>query len=224
MALKILLVEDHLMIADAYIEILSNSSYISCANIIRCLDLQTAYDAIVGCDPSEAFDLVFLDYSVPVYQEKNMNNGLDLGVFIREQMPDAKIIMITGFADSIKLNDVIKKISPNGFAIKTDMEKGVLEELVDAVLGGKTYYSPQVYKSIGHPLLLQGVLDSIDQKIIVLLSQGLQITSIASLISMSIDTIKKRKAKIKEALSMPQANDELILKKCRDEGLIPNFF
>lgn len=221
MDLNVLFIEDHEMMIRGYKSILSFNEYNFNITSQQAITCKAAYDIITNPVNKALFTIIFLDYSIKeAYPEKNIFGGLEIGVLIRQNMPEAKIIMITSFTDSITLFEVVKKFQPNGLMIKTDYDPDCLPEIIKLILDGETYYSPEVKESIKQPLLTSGLLDKIDKEIILLIAQGLQISSIANKLNMSDDTIKKRKSKIKDLLGLIKGNDEDILRECRALGLI----
>ncbi len=220
MEVKILIIEDHSSMIEGYKNILSLNKEGYTFQFFDASNCESAYYIITNPENNSFFDVVFLDHSLQSFQEKNMYSGKDLGSLIRQYMPTTKIIMLTSFTDSITLFEVVKKFQPNGLLIKSDFEAPVLLEALTKVLAGETYYSPQAAQSIKEPLFAKGFLDSIDREIIVLIAQGLQISSIAKRLNIADDTIKKRKSKIKDLLGIEKGGDEDILRECRALGLL----
>lgn len=219
MMLKLLMVDDHPGMIEGYKAMLSLSKEheISFTEAYNC---EEAYSIITEEGNSHAFDLVFLDYSIPGFAKQKIENGEDLGVLIRKRIPGAKIIMLTAHFDAIRLFNVVKKIQPDGLLVKSDYRPPHLLEAFQRVLDGETYYTPIVSEKIRQPLFSHGLLDSMDRDIITLLADGFQIKTIAMKMNVSEDTIKKRKSKIKDLLGIEKGNDEDILKECRALGLL----
>jgi DNA-binding NarL/FixJ family response regulator len=214
------MIDDHPGMIEGYKAMLSlnKSQYI--IETKEAYTCEEAYNIIVDPSNVEAFDLVFLDYSIPEFQEEKIYNGVDLGVLIRKHMPNTNIIMLTAHFDAIRLYNVIKKIEPNGLLVKSDYKPPQLIDAFEKVLSGEIYYTPIVIEKIKQPLFTQGLLDTIDREIITLLAEGFQIKTIANKMNVSEDTIKKRKSKIKDLLGIEKGGDEDILKACRAIGLL----
>lgn len=219
MMLRLLMIDDHPGMIEGYKAMLSiNKEYkIEFTEAYNC---EEAYSIITNPKNTNAFDLIFLDYSIPGFPEQKIENGQDLGVLIRKHIPEAKIIMLTAHFDAIRLFSVVKKIHPNGLLVKSDYKPPHLLDAFEKVLHGETYYTPIVFEKIKQPLFSQGLLDSLDRDIITLLADGFQIKTIAFKMNVSEDTIKKRKSKIKDLLGIEKGNDEDILKECRALGLL----
>ena len=220
MELDVLIIENEEMMVEGYKTMFNHNKEIYNVTITEAHNCENAYKLITNLETNSKYHVVLLDYSLPAFIEKKVFNGLDLGILIREFMPNAKIIMITSHFDSIKLFDIVKKIQPNGLLIKHDYRPTMLINIVETVLNNETYYSPEAKENIKQPLLTSGALDKVDKEIILLIAQGLQISSIANKLNMSDDTIKKRKSKIKDLLGILKGSDEDILRECRALGLL----
>lgn len=219
MLVKILMVDDHQMMIEGYKSVLSlNDKYTVESTAAN--NCETAYKIITNPSNLNVFDLVFLDYSLPPYPEQNIYSGEDLALLVRKYMPNTKIIMLTTHSDAIKLFTIVKKVQPNALVVKSDFQPEQLIEILNKVLEGFTYYSELVHERIKERLLSQGLLDRIDRQIIVLISEGFLIKSIATQLNVSEDTVKKRKSKIKDLLGIEKGSDEDILKECRLLGLL----
>jgi DNA-binding NarL/FixJ family response regulator len=220
MIVKILMVDDHQLMIEGYKAMLALNKEQHTVEVTTANTCEEAYNIISDAKNTNYFDLVFLDYSIPSYPEKKILNGEDLGILIRKQMPNTKIIMLTAHFDAIRLYNVVKKINPNGLLIKSDFKPPQLLEAFESVLRGELYMTSTAKEKLREPLFTQGLLDSEDRKIIELLAEGLQIKSIADKMNVSEDKIKKRKSKIKDLLGIEKGSDEDILRECRALGLL----
>lgn len=220
MIVKILMVDDHPGMIEGYKAMLSLNKDGHSIETTTAYNCKEAFAIITNPNYTSAFDIVFLDYSIPGFPEEKVHNGEDLGVLIRKYMPHTKILMVTAHFDSIRLYNVVKRIQPNGLLVKSDYKPPHLLDAFEKILTGETYYSPIIKEKVKTPLFTQGFLDSLDREIITLLAEGFQIKTIASKMNVSEDTIKKRKSKIKDLLGIEKGSDEDILKECRALGLL----
>jgi len=220
MIVRILMIDDHPGMIEGYKAMLSLNKVQHNIEAISAFNCEEAYNLIINPANSSAFDLVFLDYSIPEFPEQKIYNGEDLGVLIRKHLPNTKIIILTAHFDAIRLYNVVKKIQPNGLLVKSDYKPPHLLDAFEKVLAGETYYTPIVLEKLKEPLFTKGFLDSLDREILVLLAEGFQIKTIATKMIVSEDTIKKRKSKIKDLLGIGKGSDEDILRECRALGLL----
>ena len=100
---NILIVDDHPFIIEGYKNAITRynpSEYEFC--ITQAKDWESAYKIIT--DPNTAaFDIAFLDISMPPYEEKSMHSGEDLAKLIGEYMPNCKIILLTMYTELLKI-------------------------------------------------------------------------------------------------------------------------
>jgi DNA-binding NarL/FixJ family response regulator len=219
MLVNVLIVDDHQLMISGYKSVLSFNTNFQITTT-EAYDCKSAYEIITNPANSSAFELVFLDYSLPPYPEQKIQSGEDLAVLIRKFMPNTKIIMLTAHFDAIKLYNIVKRAQPNGLLVKSDFQPPQLIEVFNTVMQGNLFYSPLVSERIKERLLAQGLLDKIDQQIIVLLSEGFKNNSIATKLNISTSAIEKRKATIKDFLGIDKGTDEDILVFSRQLGLI----
>jgi DNA-binding NarL/FixJ family response regulator len=220
MIVKILMIDDHQTMIEGYKSILSLNKQgckIETTDVNNC---ESAYAIITNTSNPISFDIVFLDYSMPPYPEQNLFTGEDVAILIRKHLPNSKIILITAHFDSFKIHSIIKKANPEGLLVKSDFQPQELLQAFEKIINGNTYYSKTITESLKESILSQGQLDSIDIQIITLISQGYKTKTIAEKMTISQDTVKKRKAKIKAVLAIDKGNDEDIVIECRKLGYI----
>lgn len=218
MKVKVLIVDDHPGMIEGYKAMLMLNKDKFTIEFTVAYNCEEAYHLI--CNDTNKFDLIFLDYSLPAFTEQKILNGQDLGVLVRRKIPTTKILMLTAHFDSIRLYNVVKKIQPDGLLIKSDFKPLELIDAFERIMQGEIIYSPLVKDILKQPLFTEGLLDSLDRDILVLLSEGFQIRTVAQKMNVSEDTVKKRKSKIKDLLGIIKGTDEDILKECRVLGLL----
>ena len=220
MSSKILIVEDHQTTIHAYMNILSSINAKYNFEFTEAYCCKTAFKAIEEREATSYFDVIFLDFSLPAYEDKKLYDGLDLGLHIKKRMPKAKIIMITGFGNSIQLSEVAVKLKPAGLIVKSDLRAHQLINIFEKVWRGDTYFSPIAFEKTREKLFVSGALNTLDRKIISLIALCLHNKSIAQKLSVSESTVDKRKNRIKVILSIEKGTDEDIVKVCREIGLL----
>ncbi len=84
MLARILIVDDEKLLADSLAAILKTQSH----------DVQVAYDGVEGYQAATSFrpDLILSDVAMP------NRDGVEMAMMIRQTMPDAKILLISGQA------------------------------------------------------------------------------------------------------------------------------
>ena len=107
MEVQVLMVDDHPPIIEGYRSILAYNSFGYILNTTAAHSCEAAYNAIFQAN--RPFDIVFLDLTLPLYSEKNINTGADLIPIVRKQHPNAKIVILTSHSESIVLYEIIKE-------------------------------------------------------------------------------------------------------------------
>lgn len=87
------------------------------------------------------FDIVFLDISMFVYDEKEIFLGEDLVKLILEYMLNCKIILLIMYIELLKIKMIICIINLNGLIIKNDLIFDELFFVFDKVIKNEKYYS-----------------------------------------------------------------------------------
>jgi two-component system NarL family response regulator len=158
-------------------------------------------------------DLVLLDIKMPG------GSGLDMIAPLRETVPCIKILMLSAFLDPFTVqqvvgNDVdgyVEKISP----------LSVLQEAVHCVRQGGSYFSPgflALQKTLlNTPEAFHKILSVREQKLLQLLSLGLNDAEIADKNGISVHTVVTSRKRIRGKLNLH--SDRALLSYARRWGL-----
>ncbi|CAM3673087.1 response regulator receiver protein [Flavobacterium saliperosum S13] len=220
MAVKILFVDDHPSQILGYKTILTYNNRNLDIEATECYNCKDAFSIITDTVNPPNFDLVFLDRSMPAYEEGDIFSGEDLAVLLKKNYPDTKIVILTSHAESFIIYDIVKKVNPTGLLIKSDFSGEELLSAFDRILDGATYHSETVRKAIKELLSREDYLDSINRQIIMLISQGFKTKTIAGEINLTESAVEKRKAKIKDYFCIDKGNDEDIIREAKKLGFI----
>ncbi|MFH0967087.1 MAG: response regulator [Methanobacteriota archaeon] len=126
--LKVLIIDDSLMMQDLLKEILLEERY----EVIEAYDGREGYDLFMETEP----DLIFLDILMP------RQNGILTMQEILNKKKDAKIIMVTSIHDFEMVKLVILK-GASGYVFKPFQKNAVLAE-IKRVIGGEVLDVPSV--------------------------------------------------------------------------------
>lgn len=219
---NLLLVDDHPITIDAYINILSR---LENSNIPKhfttAYSCQDAYIKIMErYELQETLDVAFLDISLPPYEDKNIQNGIDLGNIIREYFPECKIILLTMHSEPILLHNAIQKINPEGFILKNDINAQSLMTAYQYIMLGQKFYSSTINDVLNQSIIKKLKFDVIDCEIITLLSRGIRTKDMTELLELSLSTIEKRKSNIKTQLLIDKGTDKNIIEEARKVGIL----
>jgi DNA-binding NarL/FixJ family response regulator len=220
--IRILMTDDHPIIIEGYQNTLlatkkeTQDLKIDIAN--NCDEslkfMQTAVES------NNPYDVLFMDISLPPSEDGKFTSGEDLAKYARKIMPEAKIVMLTMFNENYRVYNIIKKIDPEGFLIKSDLTSSELASAFQAVLNNPPFYSGTVNSIVRKSFTNDIDLDDIDRKILYLLSQGVRTKSLKDHIDMSMSAIEKRKKHLKMLFDIQDGSDETLLDEARSKGFI----
>lgn len=215
--INVLIIEDHPLMVDGYKSMLVSSD-ISFQKIVNVNTSEAAYNLLQNT--SESFDLVFLDWNLPAFELQKIHNGGDLVCHINMHSPNSKIIIFTSHVEAILLYQIKKEIRPHALICKVDFTSDDFSVVYRKILNGECFYSSTVTEQVKRITLREKYLDNYNRQIILLLSKGIKTKNLPQYLPLSISTIDKRKAYIKDYFLLGKGNDEEIIKAAKDAGLI----
>lgn len=218
MEVNVLMIDDHKLIIEGYKSILSFNPHGYEIKTKQALNCESAYELITTT--TDHFDLVTIDYTMPAYPEKGIQNGSDLIPLVKKHLPESKIMMLTTHSESLLLYNILKNHNPDGFLVKSDFDAFDLTEAFHTVLQGRQYHSSTIShlnKQLEEKVKL---LDFYNRQIILLLNRGIKTKNLPEYLHLSKSAVDKRKAFIKEFFDIEKGNDEDILREARKQGFI----
>lgn len=220
MELNILIIDDHPPIIEGYKSILSFNKSGFVINATSANDCQSAYKIITNEITPIAFDLIFIDLTLPPFEEKKLKSGEDLVPLVRKYLPNSKIVILTSHSEKLVLSRILEECKPDGLLLKNDITSEEFLNAFTAIINGENYYSETVRKYQSGMNKAAKKLDIYNQQIIILLSQGVKGKSIQEALHLSRSAIDKRKVQIKQFLDIDKGTDEDIIKEAKKLGLI----
>lgn len=217
---NILIVDDHPFIIQGYKNAITRYNpnefefFITQAN-----DCKSAYYSITNSE-NLVFDIVFLDISMPSYEEKGIFSGEDLAKLLNEFMPNCKVIMLTMYTELLKIKNIIDTINPKGLVIKNDLTFDELLFGFDKVINNETYYSQSIQKMINQAHQEVVEIDLFDKQILFHISKGTKIEEIPQYVTISLKAIEKRIVYLKKLLSIKDESDIELIKEAKNRGLL----
>lgn len=213
------MVDDHESILFGYDAILNQNSLNVVVESTICNSIEKAC-SIINKLENDFFDFIFIDRSMPPYKEKGLMSGEDLAKYILKINKEAKIVILTSHIEPIVLSNMIHAIRPIGVLVKLDFDFEELNKAFESIMNQKVYYSQTVVAALEVFKKLSFYFDDIDKKIIYLIAQGVQTKKLPDYIPLALDTINKRKSRIKTCLDIEHGNDEDIIRVSRSLGII----
>lgn len=219
----VLIIDDHPLISGAY-----KSALIHVALINKLLEFkidmanncELAFQKINEASKKNGIDIIFLDIRLPPYNACKILSGEDLGIKIRELLPNSKIIISTSFNDNYRIHNLFKSVNPDGFLIKDDITPEELKTAIQNVIKGMPYYSTTVVKLLRKQVSSNFLLDKIDRQLLYELSIGTKMKELPNILPLSIAGIEKRKRQLKNIFEVTSIDDRDLLLKAREKGFI----
>ena len=175
---KLLIVDDHPIVAEGIVSIASQQSNILCKSITRMENLLPTISA-------ESFDLCIIDLELPEI------NGFQLIHLLQEQMSDCKILIYTMHEEPW----VIAKLAEEEIsgAVSKNASTSELKQAITQIRLGHKYFS-EVF-SILHKKQINIDLHKIPE-----FSEGLSTSEISDLLCLSTNTIQTYRKRLMEKL------------------------
>jgi len=218
---NILLVDDHPMIIAGFqqaLDIISDRNHKIKFNSDSALECTSAAEFIK--DTEQQYNLICLDLSLPGSKDGKYNSGEDLAKLARQHQPDAKLLICTMLENNYKVLNVMRRIDPDGFLVKSETNPDILISAIENLLRGKTYQSATVHQMLKRTVEYSHNIDEIDLKILYLLSTGVLTKNLPESIGFSLSAIEKRKRQMKQFFEVSNSNDKILIEKAKEKGFL----
>jgi DNA-binding NarL/FixJ family response regulator len=222
MSYNILIVDDHPMTVDGYVNLLSNIDYPSDEpTFVKSYNCEDAYNKInFYLKQGINIDLALLDINLPPYPELKIEDGSNLASLLRKKCPECKVILLSMHSEPLTVDKIIKEINPEGFIAKSDINFELFDVICKKIINDDIYHSPTIIESQRELFKKNINWDNHDNKILTLICQGVKTVNLPNYIPLSMSAIEKRKANIKEQLLMGKGSDRDLIGKVKKLGLL----
>jgi len=222
--LKILMVDDHPVIIEAYKNILASTELVDEYEFIidTAVNCDTGVQRIDASATDKPYDVLFLDVKLPHSSDGKIISGEDLAIYARKKLPRAKIMILTTYNEGHRIQNILKTANPDGLLIKDDLTSKELTNALNKIMNDPPYYSVTVSKYFRKRVINKAIspLDDINRKIIYYLSQGIRTKDLTNHVNLSLSAIEKRKAQIKNILELKTSNVNELIKEAKKRGFI----
>ena len=161
----------------------------------RCATCREGLAAIREHQP----DLILMDISLPD------GDGLELAKTVLDEFPQIKILAISSHRDPWTMLQV-QRIGLHGFVDKNDQRPDILSEAINAVLGGRVYYTPIVNESSASirrdPKAFIRVLSDYETRILSMIGESKTDEEIGAILGISPATVQSRRRDIMRKLDV----------------------
>lgn len=220
---NVLIIDDHPIIIEGFNNALNyikgQSDGVS-FNTDSAGDCKTAYNKLKSYIPNQNLDLVILDISLPPDENIKLQSGTDLGVLIREWLPNTKILVCTFFTEGFRLWQIKEAFHPLGFINKGDLNIMGFVDAINDVLANKTHYSSTIVHAINHKSKNKFLLDAYDRLILQELSNGAKMKDLLKIIHLSKSAIDKRKRALRRKFNIDSNSDRDLVLAAKAKGII----
>lgn len=165
-------------------------------------------------------DLVVLGLNVPDCSVDRLLFGEDIGVLVRKNHPETKIVITTAFKNNYKIHSILKNINPEGILVKSDVNIATFKYAILAVLNDSVFYSRSVSKWINSSRSCDFTLDNWDHKLLYALSQNVKTKELTQYLPFSLSAIEKRKKRIKLLFGIDDGDNRQLISLAREYGFI----
>ncbi len=218
---KILAVDDHRMTALGYKYILEDAVF---ENFKVRVEVATGYEEgqskIESSARSLKYDIILLDIQLFPAEAKDPRTGQDLGVFARELVPDSKVVFMSSFSDSYRINSICQAVNPDGYMVKSEIDELSLIEMVKVVTSKPPYYTHLALVAARKNIAQSFKIDEYDRAILYELSKGTKTKDMTAVIPLSLATIDNRKRALKNNFGIQDKNDLALIDEARNRGFI----
>ncbi|WP_340065480.1 hypothetical protein [Ascidiimonas aurantiaca] len=168
----------------------------------------------------EKYDLILLSMSSVFTSSDSILKGEDVGVLLKNKVPNARLIIFSSCSDAISMYDMIKKVVPDGFLTTFNLSFEEFETACNNVINGIRYVSPLISKKIKQLSGIEVLLKKHNRIILQCLARGVKTKDIPKHLPLSLSAIEKRKAKLKTVLCNKSTSDMDLLSEAKRRGLI----
>lgn len=219
--IRILAVDDHEMIVLGYkytIEATSFENYNVVVNIAP--SYEEGKKEIELSAKRLPYDIILLDISMFPESAKEERGGEDLGLLVKKISPTSKIVFLSSFSDSYRINNILKTVNPDGYMVKSEVDQRTLQDMVKIVLERPPYYTAAALQAIRRKMANEDQIDERDKKILYQLSIGTKTKDISSLVAAANTTVENRKRQLKIILNVENGNDFALIEEAKKRGFI----
>jgi DNA-binding NarL/FixJ family response regulator len=221
--MNILIVDDHPLIVDSYVTLLSAIESNKNTNFHLAYNCKQAYEKINVLKASDSpLDIAFIDVNLPPYEEMNLRSGDEIGSLVKQRFPDCSLIIISMHCDPVWVNRIAKTLNPLGFISKNDINYKSFPSIMEAITNKKTYYTTSILEAQREFIIKNINWDEHDSKIIQLIADGIKTKDLTKFIPLSLSTIEKRKANLKKQLIFKGGTDAELIERVNNLGLFSN--
>ncbi len=219
--ITILAVDDHKMTALGYKYILEDAVF---EDFKVRVEIGNGYDEgqkkIEASAKALKYDIILLDIQLFPAEAKDPRTGQDLGKLARQIVPESKVVFMSSFSDSYRINSICQAVNPDGYLVKSEIDELSLIDMVKTVITKPPYYTHLALVAARKNIAQTFKVDEYDQAILYELSIGTRTKDITSVLPLSQATIDNRKRALKLIFGVQDKSDLALIEEARNRGFI----
>ncbi len=219
--ITILAVDDHKMTALGYKYILEDAVF---EDFKVRVEIGNGYDEgqkkIEASAKGIRYDIILLDIQLFPAEAKDPRTGQDLGKLARQVVPESKVVFMSSFSDSYRINSICQAVNPDGYLVKSEIDELSLIDMVKTVITKPPYYTHLALVAARKNIAQTFKVDEYDQAILYELSIGTRTKDITSVLPLSQATIDNRKRALKLIFGVQDKSDLALIEEARNRGFI----
>ncbi len=219
--ITILAVDDHKMTALGYKYILEDAVF---EDFKVRVEIGNGYDEghkkIEASAKALRYDIILLDIQLFPAEAKDPRTGQDLGKLARQVVPESKVVFMSSFSDSYRINSICQAVNPDGYLVKSEIDELSLIDMVKTVITKPPYYTHLALVAARKNIAQTFKVDEYDQAILYELSIGTRTKDITSVLPLSQATIDNRKRALKLIFGVQDKSDLALIEEARNRGFI----
>lgn len=215
----IFIVEDHPILVDGYINLISTIDSNTLNNFIIANSCEEAYFSI-EMNKSKKIDFAIIDLNLPCFEKQNLYDGVDIANLIRKYFTKCKIIILSMSSSPLNIYRLLLSSHPEAIIAKSDIDYKNFISIFKKIENGQKYTSPSINISIKKITDVNLHLDYTDLQIINFIVTGIKNNKIPKILNVSTSTIVKRKAAIKNYFLQDNGSDKELITELKKINLI----
>lgn len=219
---RILSVDDHAMTAMGYKYILEGAEFQEfTVKVDTANTFEAAIEKIEFSARSLIYDILLLDISLFPAHSNDTRSGEDIGIYARKIVPDSKVVFMSSFSDSYRINSLFKTVDPDGYMVKSEIDEKSLCAMVRTVISRPPYYTASALSAIRKKMANDfDMVDETDKLILHEISKGTRTKDIGPIISIASTTVESRKRQLKHLFEIEHGNDIELIEEARKRGFL----
>jgi DNA-binding NarL/FixJ family response regulator len=187
--IRVLAVDDHPLLREGIAALIADE-----------IDIALVGEAADGREAVEQFRRLLPDVTLMDLQMPNLN-GVEATIAIREEFPDARIVVLTTYTGDVQV-PLALKAGASGYLLKNGIRTELLST-IRAVHAGRKVLSPEITFALASHAAGEALLPS-ETRVLRLIADGLSNKQIAARLSITEEAVK---GQVKNILSKLDARD-----------------